>query len=290
MLSVDVLTSIGPTTALIRFAGVDDELLPCLRIYQEILQSYEARGVSSAIDPTDKENPEDSHREQYLSVGRDALRIVISQLISHGRPPPTTILDFPSGSGRVTRHFRAAFPDARIAACDLYESHVDFCVVEFGAEALYSKEDLDAVDVEPEWDVVFVGSLLTHLPIQQARKALRLAHRSLSPDGIALVTLEGRRSIEIQKRFVKITQDRRFRQVMLGYRTIGHGFAQYEPDFRRVFHKQNRYGSAFVRPDWIIREIFRLPDVRLLGYVERAWNDHQDVVVFGRPGATGLGH
>jgi SAM-dependent methyltransferase len=263
-----------------------DELL---ETYRGLLASYEARGVSRVLDADDKENTDETARAQYFDVGEDALRLIIVELLANGREPPRSILDFPCGSGRVTRHLRAAFPTARIGACDLYESHVDFCAREFDAEPVYSREDLDAVELRPEWDVIFVGSLLTHLPKRQARQALALIERGLSDTGLAIVTLEGRRSIEIQTRFVKIIGDRAFRRIMLGYRLTGHGFAEYERAFRRsLFHKQATYGSAFVRPDWMAREILRLPNVRLLGYAERAWNDHQDVVVFGRPAPTDL--
>lgn len=263
-----------------------------LKTYQQIIRDYEGRGVSTVRDAADKENSEQDawHQQHYFNVGREALEIIISQLVAGQREPPASILDFPSGSGRVTRHLRAAFPDARIGACDLYDSHVDFCVREFGAEPIYSRENLDEVSIKAEWDVVFVGSLLTHLPKRHARQALRLIHRSLSDRGLAIVTLEGRRSIEIQNHQYKIIPDDRFKRILIGYRTVGHGFAEYRRETRRLFHKQASYGSAFVRPDWIAREILKLPDVRLLGYAERAWDDHQDVVVFGRPGATGLGH
>ncbi len=262
-----------------------------MQTYRELLATYDARGVSPVLDADDKENTDATARAQYFDVGEDALRLIVAELVANLRRPPATILDFPCGSGRVTRHLRAAFPTARIGACDLYEGHVDFCVQHFDAEPVYSREDLDEVDVRPEWDVIFVGSLLTHLPKRQARQALELVERGLSETGLAIVTLEGRRSIEIQTRFVEIIRPRAFRRIMLGYRLTGHGFAEYDRSFRRrVFYKQARYGSAFVRPDWMTREVMRLPNVRLLGYAERAWNDHQDVVVFGRPAATDLGN
>jgi hypothetical protein len=267
-------------------------LLGLLKTYEQIVLDYERRGVSTVRDPMDKENlaEEDAwHQQHYFDVGRGALEIIVSHLVANLLEPPETILDFPSGSGRVTRHLRAAFPEARIGACDLYESHVDFCAAEFGAEPIYSHENLDQVRIRPEWDLVFVGSLLTHLPKRQAGSALRLIQRSLSPRGIAIVTLEGRRSIDIQRHHYEIISPDRFRRIMLGYRAIGHGFSEYHPVMRRLFHKQASYGSAFIRPDWIAKEVLKLPDVRLLGYAERAWDDHQDVVVFGRAGATGLG-
>ncbi len=262
-----------------------------LATYSEIFGNYDGRTVSTERDLTDKENrgtggQEDAH---YLDVGREALCLIVSELLANDRPPPTSILDFPSGSGRVTRHLRAAFPEARIGACDLYDAHVQFCVDAFGAEAVPSAEDLDEAEIGPEWDLVFCGSLLTHLPEPDARAAIRFMTRALSPTGIALFTVEGRRSIEIQSDFYKLTEDKLFERILKDRRKTGFGFADYNQATKRLFDKQARYGVAVVKPSWIVG-VLEESDVRLLGYTERAWDNHQDLVVFGRPGPTGLGH
>ena len=92
------------------------------RVYDSLYKSYVARGVSRTLDPNDKENrfEEEWHVGHYFGVGADALRIIVTALIDGLREPPRTILDFPCGSGRVTRHLRAFFTEADIFACDLY--------------------------------------------------------------------------------------------------------------------------------------------------------------------------
>ena len=52
---------------------------------------------------------------------------------------------------------------------------------------------------------------------------------------------------------------------------------------RARFSKQSTYGIALTRPGWTMRQVLRLPGVRVLGYAEMQWDSHQDVVVFGRP-------
>lgn len=157
------------------------------QVYASLYDSYVTRGVSRTLDPDDKENrfEEKWHVDHYFSVGADGLRILVAALIQSLREPPQTILDFPSGSGRVTRHLRAFFPDARIFACDLYESHLDFCVREFGAESIVSKENFDEIDFGLRFDVIFCGSLLTHLPEDLFRSVFRLISRSLTNRGVA---------------------------------------------------------------------------------------------------------
>lgn len=260
--------------------------------YLEVLRNYRAATVVATRDPDDKENLithgwEDQH---YADVGREALELVVAYLMLLDRAVPRSILDLPCGSGRVTRHLRAAFPDARIGASDLYEHHMEFCAATFGTESVPSSEDFDSAVVAPEWDVVFVGSLLTHLPERRWNAALRLIVRALSPTGIALITLEGRRSREIQRRFYPLIPDRQFRVIEAGYRARGFGFANYRSDMSVKFFKQRRYGVALVKPSYVMRQLERMPDVSILGYRERAWDNHQDLVVIGRPAPTGLDH
>jgi hypothetical protein len=49
-----------------------------------------------------------------IAPGTDALRIIFSALIEGLRDVPRTILDFPCGSDRVTRHFVPVFGQSRI--------------------------------------------------------------------------------------------------------------------------------------------------------------------------------
>ncbi|MFK7918944.1 MAG: trans-aconitate 2-methyltransferase [Ilumatobacter sp.] len=268
-----------------------NELTSLLRTYAEVLDAYGRADVSSDRDRTDKENQQigADQDEHYLDIGRDALRLIVSELVANHRAQPQSILDVPSGSGRVTRHLRAAFPTARIGACDLYESHVQFCVDTFAAEAIASAEDFDDVRINPEWDLVFCGSLLTHLPKPAALSALRFIARALSPTGIAIVTLEGRRGIEIHNEFYKVIEDDQFQRIQKGYDKTGFGFADYTDRTKRLFNKQESYGITLVKPSWVMDALENM-DVRILGYTERAWDNHQDMVVFGRPGPTGLGH
>jgi trans-aconitate methyltransferase len=259
-----------------------------LHLYADILRRYEAYPINRTQRTDDPENPlqDDWHVQHYFDVGREAVQLVLRLLMANLRLPPGAILDFPSGSGRVTRHLRAMFPDSRIGACDLYQEHIDFCEAEFGAEPISSKENPDDLVIEPEWDLVFCGSLLTHLPETLFVPTVRFMVRALSPTGIAIVTLEGRRAEEIQDHHWKLIEDKRFETIRRQYRKRGFGFANYV-GAQRLFPAQDSYGIALVKPSWVMSVLERMPDIRILGYVERVWDDNQDVVVFGRPAATG---
>ena len=262
------------------------QLLALCRVYDSLHSDYVSRGVSSIRDPNDKENTntEPWHALHYMDVGYDAIRLIASSLMTSLRQPPRNILDFPCGSGRVTRHLRAFFPDAAIGACDLYESHIDFCVHNFGAMPILSKENLDELDIGSKWDLIFCGSLLTHLPPDLFVSALKFIARSLSDTGIALITLEGRHAEFIQKHKWKLVPDDLYEVAEATIDSKGYGYVDYQHSMKSLFFKQDSYGVMLARPRWTIQIVEQMYEVRVLGYIERGWDDHQDVLVIGRPG------
>jgi SAM-dependent methyltransferase len=147
-----------------------------------------------------------------------------------------------------------------------------------------SIEDLRKLTFETDFDLVFCGSLLTHLPHDGAQAALAAVARALSPTGLALVTFQGRHAEHIQRHKWKYLEDALFAVAERQVRKNGFGFIDYRGDFRSRFSAQARYGVALVRPSWAVHQIETNPELRLLSYAERAWGDHQDVLVFGRPG------
>ena len=258
------------------------------RFYGSLYESYVARGVSPTLDPDDKENrfDEEWRVNHYFSVGADALRVIVAALIQCLRETPQTILDFPCGSGRVTRHLTAFFPEARVVACDLYQAHVDFCVRELGAAGMISKEKFDDLDLNLQFDLIFSGSLLTHLPADLFRSALRLICRSLSDRGVAIITLHSRHSEFFQKHKNKYLADELFAIAAAAVADTGFGYVDYEHPLRSKFNRQARYGISLARPHWSLRLAEADYGIRILGYAERAWDDHHDVLVLGKPGVN----
>ena len=138
----------------------------------------------------------DGKLEHYFGVGESAMRCIDSALFNAGREKRSVrrILDLPSGHGRVMRSFRAAFPNAELTACDLNRSGVDFCAKTFGAVPVYSEIDVNRIRLQGKFDLIWSGSLLTHLSEEHCREFIRLFDSVLDVGGIMMFTTHGRRT------------------------------------------------------------------------------------------------
>lgn len=256
-------------------------------MYAELYRKYIQRGVDETLDPNDPENNFDQpwKQQHYMDAGADALRLCVNALSTNMREPPVAILDLPSGSGRVTRHFKSFFPEAHIVACDLYDYHYNFCAKTFGVEAKKSTEHFDDLNFDRKFDLIFCGSLLTHLPEHDYKAAMRCMVRALSDTGIALITLQGRTAEYIQQNRYQFIEPHRFEIAMKTVPATGFGYVDYDPHWMtEVWKEQAEYGVAMVRPHYAVKNIEADNGVRILGFIERGWDDAQDVLIIGKPG------
>lgn len=176
------------------------------------------------------------------------------------------------------------FQMQHIVASDLYKSHIDFCSSVLGVEGVLSKERISDLSFDLQFDLIFCGSLLTHLPESLCRDTIALFIRGLGETGLALVTFQGRFSDYVQKNQWKYLEDEYYAIAQQSVEESGFGYVDYDPNFLTKFNEQSRYGVTLIRPHWLIKEIERYPEVRILGYIERGWDNHQDVPIFGKPG------
>lgn len=120
--------------------------------------------------------PEDEMRSSwnlsedvYMFGGRTALKVCHQAMAMAGKRELKRILDFPCGHGRALRYFRAAYPDADILVSDINEPGVEFCRTQFGAEPFRSYVELEKTELPPNMDLIWCGSLLTHLDERRSK-------------------------------------------------------------------------------------------------------------------------
>ncbi|MBE1427301.1 SAM-dependent methyltransferase [Desulfomicrobium macestii] len=129
--------------------------------------------------------------EKYFGIGLNAL-MVINNILNKYNLVPKTILDLPSGFGRVTRFIRAAYPCSAIFASDINVQAVRFCS-NFDAIPVYSSGNFidlkSAIGVEI--NLVWTGSLITHLPESATIEYFKFISQILTPNGLAIMTSHG---------------------------------------------------------------------------------------------------
>jgi SAM-dependent methyltransferase len=228
-----------------------------------------ARDVSRVTSP--KDGMYAKTPDSYFGPGALALRCVRLAMLEARKDTCESLLDFACGYGRALRFFRAAFPDAKLVACDISADAVDFCAQEFAAIPVYSHEDPAAIELPGPFDVIWVGSLFTHVPEPRWIEFLDLLGSVLSREGLLVFTVQGR-NVRRQLLSGELGWDLTeagVEQIVHGYDEHGFGYADWSG--------ASGYGTSLNRPSWVTKQIEERPGLRLVGYREAAWG-RQDVV------------
>jgi SAM-dependent methyltransferase len=235
------------------------------------------------IDIAHNDTMYEGNRDAYMEVGESALRCVKTVMAATGKTGFQNILDFASGFGRVLRVFRAAFPRAQLTACDVSKEGVEFCAKAFGATPVVSSENPAELHFNTKFDLVWCGSLVTHFDAPQFSTFVKLLRSLISPGGVLVFTTHGplvaRRLLTHAAQY-GLDEDQ-VNALLSGYNSSGFGYTDYKWDVRQV--GVTKYGFSVSKPSWVFRQIESLPDTRLVGYTEHAWDNHQDVVACMNP-------
>jgi len=214
-------------------------------------------------------------RLHYMYGGRSGLKNIIDALITADVGLPTTILDFPSAHGRVTRFLKAAFPESEIWAADINRDGVDFCSSRFGAIPFYSETDVREVSLPRRFDVIWCGSLASHLPEEQCKVLFALLLDALETNGILCITTCGRGMQWAHENVFRTIHDSGYDKICRDLNERPFGFAPYEYRYGQYDSSQS-YGMAFIYPEWIEKNILK-PEIQVLLFREKGWHGAQDV-------------
>ena len=217
--------------------------------------------------------------QQYFDLGQRALELVTLSGQLCDKPHYPDILDLPCGHGRVLRWLRAHYAYAKITACDLDRDAVDFCAAEFGATPVYSQPDLRALPFTAQFDLIWVGSLLTHLPEAEWLAALDCFVRWTRECGVLIFTTQGRYYTTLLARGHRHVAENIDKAALLeGF--ARKGFA-YQPYFES---KDGGYGVSVTSPEWLQRVLQRYPDMIMRAYLEESWGMQDVVILYKKAG------
>ena len=233
-------------------------------------------GLSLELSATDQMF-EGNHRH-YVSVGASAIAAIEKALAYAGAPAPLSILDFGCGAGRVARWLRLKHPRARIFVADMRENDVALCAERFDAVPWIIPKggDVAALHTDERFDLIWAGSVMTHLSEASTCALFARFVEWLNPGGVAVTSLLGPWG------YAKMREGRTYGlveravlQALEGYERDGYGYADYP--------RQNGYGISVSTPAWAINLVEGTPSVTLINYAERGWDNHHDVLSVRRP-------
>jgi SAM-dependent methyltransferase len=222
---------------------------------------------------------------RYFHLGLASIRCIDDVYRSTGAPSPKRILDMPSGAGRVLRFIAVRFPQAELTACDIMPDHVAFCARRFGARPVVSSPDFDAVELPGPFDLIWSGSLVSHLDSESTKAYLGLCRRNLSATGMMILTTHG---AEVARRIPKIPAfygltDQQAKDVVSAYERDEIGFIPYStphtPQVLGYTAEAAPYGIALTSPEWI-RGAAAQTGLSEQYFAEHGLNAHHDVFAF----------
>lgn len=210
--------------------------------------------------------------EHYLSVGNSALENIELALELSGKKfeDIENILDLPCGHGRVMRHLVKRVDPQKITGCDLDFEAVEFCISEFGCKGLFSNVVFEKINLQNQYDLIWVGSLFTHLNKELFRRLLKVLIDNLKSGGILIFSAHGSFSLEIIDGYAGIIPDDR-KEISAILQSEGFYFTPYE--------NLTDYGISISLKSFVEQNLEELfgNNVRLLNFREKGWDNHHDV-------------
>ncbi len=211
--------------------------------------------------------------QQYLAVGLSAIRCIDSALTASRKGKDMrTILDFPCGYGRVLRFIRARFPDADITAADILPAALEFCQREFAVKAVRSSTDFSKVSLSGKFDLIWCGSLVTHVDEKATTQLLEMFRGLLARDGLLLFSTNGTVMVNQLKQSSGGAGENGRQSLLSQYHKTGYGYIDNE--------NQIGYGTSIVTRERMVAIAASIGLHHNTFYLEKGWNKHQDVYGF----------
>ncbi len=214
---------------------------------------------------------------QYFHLGREALTLVQEAHTLAGCGRIEAILDLPCGYGRVARWLRAAYPEARLAVSDIQRPAVEFCIQQLAATGVQAAVDGRHWTALPgPYDIIWCGSLLTHMDRDQWVAHLRRFAERLTPHGVLVFTSHGLLALDKLQSGEKDYGLPQIEITRLCAGAVAEGFGYVD------YRDTPGYGISVAQPAWILELITQETALHILYIREAAWDQHQDLVVCAR--------
>jgi hypothetical protein len=169
------------------------------------------------------------------------------------------------------------FPNADITASELDLNGMEFCKNNFDVNVFPSKIPLSSVVMPQKYDLIWCGSLFTHIDEQPANEVLKFFHDHLSDNGVCVFTAHGTLTIKWLEEGKKTTYGIPIlsqKKVISEYYSKGYGYTDYE--------NEPGYGISAVKRERLNEMAKSVGDWNEVMFLEHGWDNHQDVYAFSK--------
>jgi SAM-dependent methyltransferase len=214
----------------------------------------------------------------YLSTGLSALDSIFTSCPELSSHTPLRILDFGCGYGRVLRMLKAAWPNSVSFVCDVAPDGLAFCMEHFEVTGFRSQIRPQTVPLAHGFDLIWVGSLITHLNEDSLMGFISLFRHLLEPGGRVVFTTHGDYVIERLKAgefHYDLTPEQQ-QNIIRSYEKSGYAYEDYV--------KSPGYGVSATSASWLRPRVEALGRMRFRAHLPHYWDNHQDVWCFQMEG------
>jgi SAM-dependent methyltransferase len=226
-----------------------------------------------SVDISSRDGMHTGNVGRYFHVGLSAIQC-IDRALARCTPQPDvkTILDMPSGYGRVLRFLAQRFPEARITACELDKAAVDYCAKHFGAQKAYSETNLRTLSLGTQFDLIWCGSLITHLDRGAVGDVLEFFHRHSAPGGVVIFTTHGTVAAQRIKvnPFGYSVPPEELPRLLSSFEQCGFSYVEYP-------WEGAGYGVSLSSRAFIEAEVTKFADWQPIYFGDHEWDGAQDV-------------
>jgi 2-polyprenyl-3-methyl-5-hydroxy-6-metoxy-1,4-benzoquinol methylase len=190
------------------------------------------------------------------------LHRLLTEICGYGQKQ-IRLLDFASGYGCVTRHLKNHIPFCMHTACDIHPEAVRFIEDKLSVNTVLSTHKPEDLNMKKTYDVVFALSFFSHMPKSSFSRWLRKLASIVKPEGFLIFSTHG--LVSRRKHFNKCKFDEE------GF-YFRHSSEQKDLDTAE-------YGMTVVRPEYVLEQIFKTPNLTLKYFHEGYWWNHQDIYI-----------
>lgn len=248
---------------------------------QSILQYASEAGVISDIHADDLifqfliENPcfspVDLAVKYYFNDGANSaekLKELLFAKLDLKLGSDTSVLEFASGYGCVTRHLIRKLAPVNIVPCDIHSAACSFIESTMGLKTIRSSTNPQNLEIEDDFfDAVFALSFFSHMPDRTWAMWLKALFDKVKPGGYLIFTTQGLAS---RKYF--------------GNPKIPEGGIWFTASSEQTDLDVADYGNTIVTSEYVERAVADMLSHKILHIFEAGWWEHQDLYVIKKDG------